>query len=629
MRKQTEFRTYPPLSSSAGWGAGRNDNKDGDQRPSEQELAGYSRAGRIATLLVACLMLLAAPAASATSKPDLHKASPPLQQLLAALDPSTVVDVIVQYQVTPQQKHLDLVTSRGGWSKRHLGVIKAEAYTLPLSAVQDLLDDADVAHVSLDHTVKLTSNFDAPREIINTDIAQSYGYDGTGVGIAIVDSGLYAHPDLNVFGASNSRVVYSQSFVTGDSSTADAYGHGTHVAGLAAGDAQSSQGKYKYEYTGVAPNASIINLRVLDANGYGTDSAVIAAISQAIALKSKYNIRVLNLSLGRGIYESYTVDPLCQAVEQAWNAGIVVVVAAGNNGRDNSMNTHGYGTIGAPGNDPYVITVGALDDSSSNRANDAIASYSSKGPTLIDHIVKPDLVAPGNKVVSLLAPGATLVNGNPSLDVFPCNNSGTDCGAQYGSSKYFTLSGTSMATPLVSGAAALMLQKNPTLTPDLVKARLMKSAYKNYQTYSSSADYRGNVYNNQSDIFTYGAGYLDAAAALNNSDTGSGLALSPTAVYNPSTNTVTITQTAVSGASKSVLWGTSILWGTSLVWGNNVFLSGSSILWGSSVVWGSSTASGFSILWGSSILWGTTMQGMSAGDPGDCTVTSTAAVTCQ
>ena len=385
----------------------------------------FTKGVRVVAVLAACLMLLAAPVASATSKQDRSKASPPLQQLLATDNPSTVVDVIVQYRVTPQQKHRDFVTNRGGRSKRHLGVIKAEAYTLPLSAVQDLLDNVDVLHVSLDHKVKLTSNFDAAREIINTDIAQSYGYDGTGVGIAIVDSGLYAHPDLNVFGAANSRVVYSESFVTGDTTTADAYGHGTHVAGLAAGDAQSSQSNYPYQYTGVAPNASIINLRVLDANGSGTDSGVIAAISRAIQLQSQYNIRVLNLSLGRGIYESYTLDPLCQAVEQAWNAGIVVVVAAGNNGRDNSLNTQGFGTIGVPGNDPYVITVGALNDNSFNRANDAIASYSSKGPTLIDHIVKPDLVAPGNKVVSLLAPSTTLVNGNPSLDVFPCNNNGT------------------------------------------------------------------------------------------------------------------------------------------------------------------------------------------------------------
>jgi len=145
----------------------------------------FTKSVRVVAVLAAWLMLLAAPAASATRQKDLHKASPPLQQLLATDNPSTVVDVIVQYRVRPQQKHLDRVTSRGGRSNRHLGVIKAEAYTLPLSAVQDLLDDADVAHVSLDHKVTMTSNFDAAREIINTDLAQSYGYAGNN-GVAIV-----------------------------------------------------------------------------------------------------------------------------------------------------------------------------------------------------------------------------------------------------------------------------------------------------------------------------------------------------------------------------------------------------------------------------------------------------------
>src|SRR5579885_3063506 len=108
--------------------------------------------------------------------------------------------------------------------------------------------------------------------------------------------------------------------------------------------------------------------------------------------------------MGRPVFESYTQDPLCQAAEQAWKAGIVVVVAAGNSGRDNSRGTNGYATIQAPGNDPYVIAVGAMKTlGTASRNDDLIASYSSKGPTLIDHIVKPDLVAPGNHINSALA----------------------------------------------------------------------------------------------------------------------------------------------------------------------------------------------------------------------------------
>jgi len=152
---------------------------------------------------------------------------------------------------------------------------------------------------------------------------------------------------------------------------------------------------------------TLLNFHALDANGQGTDSSVIGAINQAIKMKSTYNIRVMNLSLGRPIAESYKQDPLCQAVEAAWNAGIVVVVAAGNDGR-NTVAT-GYGTINAPGNDPYVITVGAMNTlDTPDRGDDVMTSYSSKGPSAIDAIVKPDLMAPGNKIVSIEVPTATL-----------------------------------------------------------------------------------------------------------------------------------------------------------------------------------------------------------------------------
>src|SRR5207253_4542865 len=122
------------------------------------------------------------------------------------------------------------------------------------------------------------------------------------------------------------------------------------------------------------PNAKNDNLRAVNQNGAGTDSSVIAAVNAAIKLRSKYNIRVMNLSLGRQVYESYTLDPLCQAVEAAWKAGIVVVVAAGNQGRNDSAGTEGYGTIAAPGNDPYAITVGVMKTAETpTRSDDTIA----------------------------------------------------------------------------------------------------------------------------------------------------------------------------------------------------------------------------------------------------------------
>src|ERR1019366_6541472 len=222
-------------------------------------------------------------------------------------------------------------------------------------------------------------------------------------------------------------------------------------------------------FEGVAQDASLIKLKVLDSQGNGQDSNVIAAIDAAISLKSKYNIRVINLSLGRPVTTSYKTDPLCQAVEAAWKAGIVVVVAAGNDGRDNSFNTNGYGTITAPGNDPYVITVGAMKpEGTATRADDLIASYSSKGPTLIDHITKPDLVAPGNLIVSTLASTSAAIYSMFPQDRVPMKYYTTN-GGNTPSSTYFILSGTSMATPVVSGAAALLLQQNSSMTPDQVK----------------------------------------------------------------------------------------------------------------------------------------------------------------
>jgi len=174
---------------------------------------------------------------------------------------------------------------------------------------------------------------------------------------------------------------------------------------------------------------------------------VISAIQAAIRIKNTYNIRVINLSLARGVYESYTLDPLCQAVESAWRAGIVVVAAAGNMGQYNGAGTNGYATIGAPGNDPYVITVGATNThGTGSQAAQTMTSYSSKGPTSFDHIVKPDLMAPGNRVVSRIgSQGNSLVASYPELAVCPCNSSRTSCGATYGSARYMRLSGTIIA----------------------------------------------------------------------------------------------------------------------------------------------------------------------------------------
>jgi serine protease AprX len=275
------------------------------------------------------------------------------------------------------------------------------------------------------------------------------------------------------------------------------------------------------------------------------------------------------------------------------------VAAAGNDGRDNSVGNSGYGTIEAPGNDPYVITVGAMKtEGTPTRTDDRIASYSSKGPTVIDHVVKPDVVAPGNLLVSLLASTATLPATYPqtviALSYYQSGPSSAN------SSDYFKLNGTSMAAAVVSGAVALLLQAQPALTPDQVKARLMRSAYKTFPPTSQATDpVTGQVYASQYDIFTVGAGYLDIQAALADTSLATGNALSPTATFESTAGEANLVF-----ASGSV-WGTGTIWGTGTVWGQAV-VNGTGTIWGAGAVWGQSGTEGFGTIWGTGTIWGQT-----------------------
>jgi len=498
-----------------------------------------------------------------------------------------MVSVIVRYNAVPDNIHKGEIRMFGGAVGRDLTMVNSITAQVPAGALATLSDDDAVAYISPDRPVRSHMNNAAPAVLAN--YAWGLGFDGSGIGVAVIDSGIHDVDDLRD-SSGQSRVKYSLDLVGGG--TDDLYGHGTHVSGIIGGNGKDSTcPTCGVTIRGIAPNVSLINLRALDNRGAGSDSTVIAAIQAAIQLKDTYNIRVLNLSLGRPVYESYTQDPLCQAVEQAWQAGIVVVVSAGNDGRDNSAGTSGYGTIEAPGNDPYVITVGAMNSKGTpDRADDVMTSYSSKGPTAIDHIVKPDLVAPGNRVVSLQEPGALELQFPGNRVPYGYYSSGPSLMA---SSAYYVLSGTSMATAVVSGAAALILQQDPTLTPDQVKARLMKTAYKNLPQHSAVL-YGGATYNLQSDVFTVGAGYLDLQAALSNLDRASGVAKSPTAYYDASSGNVYFL------ADSTTPWGQSATWGTSVVWGNGAFLPDSAMWGGSPTPGGSAPPSPNSAMWGGS-----------------------------
>jgi serine protease AprX len=467
---------------------------------------------------------------------------------LVNADPSSVVDVIIQWKHAPGQSEDDKVTTRGGHLTEKFGHSRSGKYQLPAYAINDLAQDPDVLYVSPDRPVR--AKLDYTSAAVNATAAWSRNLYGSGVTVAIIDSGMNASPDLGLPGS----IVYNEDFtgeykqsknVQDTKNAPDLFGHGQHVAGIIGSNGKSSLCPTCTRLMlGIAPGVSFVNLRALDENGNGTDSSVIAAIERAIQLKDTYHIRVINLSVGRPIYESYSQDPLCQAVEQAWQAGLVVVVAAGNDGRDNSMGTNGYGTIDAPGNDPYVITVGAMKTmSTTDRSDDLIASYSSKGPSPIDSVVKPDIVAPGNQIASLLASANdTLAKQNPEnqvpLSYYQSVPTGHSSKIQY-SNAYFMLSGTSMATPVVTGAVADLLQANPALTPDQIKAKLMLTAYKTFPVSSTATDtVTGQSYVSYYDAFTVGAGYLDLAAALQSTAVATGTALSPAAIFDGTSQTI-------------------------------------------------------------------------------------------
>lgn len=405
---------------------------------------------------------------------------------------------------------------------RRAGATTIRTYSqLPMAAVkagpdalQTLLAADAVTHVSADLGVKRSTEFAIPA--ISADVTRNNGVTGNGVGIAIVDSGIDTHNDLSQFGhgLGLQRIAGGFDFLQNRTVFAnnDLCGHGTMISGIAAGNASASTYQNPAiwntrHFWGVAPQANLINVRILDNHGAGTVSNAIAGLNWCIANRQRYNIRVANLSLGHTPMESYRTDPLCQACEAAWSSGIVVVCAAGNRGRSNPADQYSptqYGSVNSPGNDPRVITVGATNDAgTADRNDDWVATYSSRGPSAIDHIVKPDVVAPGNRIISLRHPGSELESAAGSTNLIPYSyyfNKDWDRNSR----QYFVLSGTSMAAAFVSGAAAAMIGQNGWLSPDTVKLRLMVSARKVWRADGKTPD-----------LFSRGAGLIDVNRAVN------------------------------------------------------------------------------------------------------------------
>ncbi len=384
------------------------------------------------------------------------------------------------------------IRAHRGQAGQRLALVDAYVAEVPNDALAALAAADGVAGVHLDRPVGALLTPGAGNGAGNSQGVSSSARDftGAGVGVAVIDSGLTSwHDDLARVDAGRAlvgqRVVGFADFTGSTNQVADSYGHGTHVAGIVAGSGHDSEGAY----AGVAPGAHLLVLKVLDGEGRGYVSDVIRALDFAVTSRARFNLRVINLSIGAPVLESFETDPLTLAARRAVEAGLVVVASAGNFGK-NLDDQIQYGGVTAPGNAPWVLTVGAYSHmGTSDPSDDRVAGYSSRGPTAFDFAAKPDLVAPGTRIVSLNDDGSALALRNPEDLV-----AGTSGGAY----PYLTLSGTSMAAPVVSGVVARMLQANPALTPNAVKAILQYTA-----TVSPEVDF-----------LSQGAGFLNTEAAV-------------------------------------------------------------------------------------------------------------------
>ena len=396
--------------------------------------------------------------------------------------------------------------------------------------------------------------------------------NGSGVKIAIIDSGLAAE----LAGSDEFPQVKCRDYTKPEMSSVcrDDFGHGTHVAGLIASTGALSG----YMFQGVAPNATLLVMKVLDASGAAMESTVIQAIEDAVM----DGARVINLSLGHRITQPARWDPLVQAIEAASRKGVIVVVAAGNRGPASA-------TISSPGNAPSAITVGAADGKTTvTRADDYVIGFSSRGPTWYDGFAKPDVVAPGVNLFSNAAAGSTLVmeksKKKPGTSTYPQE--------VVGSAALIDLSGTSMAAAVTTGVVALELDANAhqlkaPLTPNAAKAILEYTAIKLPNA----------------DVLTQGAGQINAAGAIELAGK-----IDTTVAVGKSWLPGGVTPASQIGGT-TYEWAQNIIWGTSVLGGRFIYFNG--LMWDDNIIWGTGVVRGRSLVAGRSfdnIIWGTNVN---------------------
>jgi serine protease AprX len=385
--------------------------------------------------------------------------------LKAALARGERVRVIVQ----AEEDALRSVRTRLGRGLRRqlAGALSLDVNSHELS---NLKFDGSIAHLSGD--LRVVADMSVTNAVTGADkvwagtpgllgLLGTPGYNGAGIRVAVIDSGIAGdHKAISGRVVERVNLVASEPNVVGDP-----FGHGTHIAGIIGGSRSAASFVTSAFTGGSAPGVQLVDVRVLNSQGVGYTSDVIAGIDWTIDNAQRLGIRVINLSLGHPVAEPSATDPLCRAVQRAVLAGITVVVSSGNNGQT-LTGAPVLGGVTSPGNSPYAITVGAVDTKGTlDRRDDRVAPYSSRGPTKYDFAVKPDVVAPGSRVVSLEAPGSWLLGRYPGYHV-----------AGNGRNAYYRLSGTSMSAAVVSGGVALLLDAEPRLSPAQVKVALQSGA---------------------------------------------------------------------------------------------------------------------------------------------------------
>jgi serine protease AprX len=409
----------------------------------------------VGAALVAVAVLLALGGSGAEAHPPTAQAQ---LATVARKAPARKVEAIAQFKPAfSERKARALVRRHGGRVTGRLPLIHGLSIKLPALGARALDRERDVVAVTLNGKVRTQGassgrlNTSYPKTV-RADRLWDRGFTGTGVGVAVIDSGVAG--DLVDFKGADgrSRVVANVVTSMGARKAGDGLGHGTHVAGIIAGNAfnRDARDPFYGDYVGVAPDASLIVVKASDEVGNSTMLDVINGVQFVVDHKDDYNIRVLNLSLATEVAQSYRTDPLDAAVEYAWEKGIVVVAASGNRGTDSDAVRY------SPGNDPFVISVGGADELGDG-GRGSRAYWSSAGRTQ-DGFAKPEVMAPGAHIVSTLAPTSAFQYLCPACVI----------GGQY-----FKAGGTSMAAPVVAGAVALLLQAKPWLTPDQVKGALM------------------------------------------------------------------------------------------------------------------------------------------------------------